>query len=179
MTTEEIAGTALLLVVAGHETTANMIALGAAALITNPGQRELFVAADAVQTANAVEELLRYLTITHSGRRRVALTDLHVREYVIPAGEGFIGANDIANRDPRVFEDPDRLDLTRNARDHLTFGYGVHQCLGHAIARMELQVALGTLFRRIPSLDLAVPIGEVEFKDDMSAYGVHALPVTW
>lgn len=78
-----------------------------------------------------------------------------------------------------MFETPDELDVTRGARHHVAFGYGVHQCLGQTLARVELQVVYGTLYRRIPSLRLAVPVEELEFKNDMLVYGVHSLPVTW
>ena len=87
--------------------------------------------------------------------------------------------NDIGNRDPEVFTDADRLDLTRDARGHVAFGYGVHQCLGQPLARLELEVVYGTLYRRIPTLQLAVEHDAIEFKHDGSVYGVYGLPVTW
>lgn len=122
---------------------------------------------------------MRYLNITHSGRRRVAVEDVEIGGQLIRAGEGIIAAGDVANRDETVFDDPDRLDVTREARHHVAFGYGVHQCLGQTLARVELQVVYGTLYRRIPNLRLAVPVAELEFKDDMLVYGVRSLPVTW
>lgn len=88
-------------------------------------------------------------------------------------------ANEIGNRDPEVFPDPDRLDLTRDARRHVAFGFGVHQCLGQPLARMELQVVYGTLYRRIPTLRLAGDLQDVPFKHDAFIYGVHELPVAW
>ena len=84
-----------------------------------------------------------------------------------------------ANRDPRQFADPDRLDVRRDDGAHVGFGYGRHQCVGQQLARMELQIALPTLFRRIPTLQLAVPVEELPFKHDTLAYGVYELPVTW
>ncbi|GHF36873.1 hypothetical protein FHX82_007236 [Amycolatopsis bartoniae] len=180
MSREEIAGTVQLLLVAGHETTANMIALGTVALLQHPDQlAEIRDRGTPELIANTVEELLRYLTITHSGRRRVAAEDIELHGHHIRAGEGIIGANDIANRDPSAFPDPDRLDIHRKARHHLAFGYGVHQCLGQPLARVELQVVYGTLYRRIPTLALAVPAEKLRFKHDMVVYGVHELPVTW
>lgn len=179
MTAEQIAGMGQLLLVAGHETTANMIALGTVALLENPAQLELVRSGDAELLRSAVEELLRYLNITHSGRRRVAVEDFELGGQVIHAGDGIIGASDIANRDDSVFDTPDELDVTRGARHHVAFGYGVHQCLGQTLARVELQVVYGTLYRRIPALRLAVPVEELEFKNDMLVYGVHSLPVTW
>ncbi|MGW1780672.1 cytochrome P450 [Streptomyces sp. NPDC002143] len=171
---------ALLLLIAGHETTANMIALGTLALFQNPDQLALLREGDDPKlVASAVEELLRYLHITHLGRRRAAVADIEIAGQVVKAGDGLIMANEIANRDPEVFPDPDRLDITRDARRHVAFGFGVHQCLGQPLARMELQVVYGTLYKRIPTLRLAGSLDDVRFKHDAFIYGVHALPVTW
>ena len=171
---------ALLMLVAGHETTANMIALGTAALLQHPDQLALLRESDDPEfIASAVDELLRYLNITHLGRRRAVTEDIEIAGQVIKAGEGVIMVNEIANRDPEVFEDPDRLDLTRDARRHLAFSFGVHQCLGQPLARMELQVVYGTLYRRIPTLRLACAPEDVTFKHDAFIYGVHELPVAW
>ncbi|MDT8915894.1 cytochrome P450 [Amycolatopsis sp. PS_44_ISF1] len=179
MTVEEVASMGQLLLVAGHETTANMIALGTTALLEHPDQLDLVRDGDPALIANAVEELLRYLTIVHTGRRRVALEDLEIGGQAIRRGDGMIGASDIANRDAGAFPDPDKLDVTRKARHHVAFGYGVHQCLGQPLARVELQVVYSTLYRRIPTLRLAAPVGELDFKHDMVVYGLHELPVTW
>jgi cytochrome P450 len=170
----------VLMLIAGHETTANMIALGTLALLEHPDQLALLRKSDDPKlVAGAAEELLRYLHITHNGRRRVALEDIEIADHVIRAGEGIILANDIANRDPDVFPDPDRLDIQRDARRHVAFGFGVHQCLGQPLARMELQVVYSTLYRRIPTLRLAAALDQIPFKHDGSVYGVYELPVTW
>lgn len=170
----------VLLLVAGHETTANMIALGTLALLEHPDQLTRLQSEEAPGfIVSAVEELLRYLTITHDGRKRVALEDIEISGHTIRAGEGVIMATDLANRDPDVFPDPDTLDLGRDARHHVAFGFGGHQCLGQSLARMELQVAYSTLFRRIPNLHLATTLDKVPFKHDGSVYGVYELPVTW
>jgi cytochrome P450 len=177
---QEAAQMGRLLLVAGHETTANMIALGTLALLQHPDQlAALRETDDPKLIAGAVEELLRYLTIVHSGRRRVALEDIEIDGHTIRAGEGVILANDIGNRDASAFADPDRLDIHRDARRHMTFGFGVHQCLGQPLARVELQVVYGTLYRRIPTLRLAVDLDQVPFKHDGLVYGVYQLPVTW
>ncbi|TDD51749.1 cytochrome P450 [Saccharopolyspora elongata] len=177
---DEAARMGVLLLIAGHETTANMIALGTLALLEHPEQLALLRESDDPKlVAGAVEELLRYLHITHNGRRRVALEDIEIGGHVIRAGEGLIMANDIGNRDPEAFPDPDRLDLTRDARHHVAFGFGVHQCLGQPLARMELQVVYSTLYRRIPTLRLAEDLAQIPFKHDGSVYGVYRLPVTW
>ncbi|MHA4778828.1 cytochrome P450 [Streptomyces sp. MSC1_001] len=182
---DELAKMALLLLTAGHETSANMIALGTAALLTHPEQLEKVRASDDPELiASTVEELLRYLTVVHSGLRRVAGADMEIGGQLIREGEGIICAIDTANRDAAAFVTDgtlpaDDLDVTRPARHHLAFSFGVHQCLGQQLARVELQVVFSTLFRRIPTLALAQPLDETDFKDDMSIYGAHSLLVTW
>ncbi|GGU82408.1 cytochrome P450 [Streptomyces albospinus] len=176
----EAADMGMLLLIAGHETTANMIALGTLALLQHPAQlTRLRESDDPKVVASAVEELLRYLSIVHSGRRRVALEDIEVGGVTIRAGEGVVLANDVANRDPDAFPAPDQLDVDRNPRHHVAFGFGVHQCLGQPLARVELQVVYSTLYRRIPTLRLAVDLDEIPFKHDGNVYGVYELPVTW
>ena len=180
LTRQEAAQIGVLLLIAGHETTANMIALGTLALLEHPEQMaRLRDEEDPALVSRTVEELLRYLHITHNGRRRVALEDIEIAGEVIRAGEGIILPNDIGNRDPEAFPDPDTLDLDRDARHHVAFGFGVHQCLGQSLARMELSVVYSTLYRRVPTLRLAEDVDKLPFKHDGSVYGVHALPVTW
>ncbi|EFG65803.1 cytochrome P450 [Streptomyces sp. SPB074] len=180
LTRLEAARMGVLLLAAGHETTANMIALGTLALLRHPEQLDALRATeDPKAVAAAVEELLRYLTIVHSGRRRVALEDITYGGVTIRAGEGIVLSGETANRDPAAFPDPDRLDLGRDARRHVAFGFGVHQCLGQPLARMELQVVYSTLYRRIPTLALATGIERLEFKHDGAIFGVYELPVTW
>ncbi|MFG1972678.1 cytochrome P450 [Nonomuraea fuscirosea] len=175
---EAMSGMALTLLIAGHETTANMISLGTLALLENPDQlAEL--RADPSLVPGAVEELLRYFTIVDQATSRVATGDLEVDGVLIRAGEGVIAAASSGNRDPRVFEDPDTLDVRRSARGHLAFGHGRHQCLGQNLARLELEVVYTTLFGRIPGLRLAVPFEELPFKQDANVYGLHRLPVAW
>jgi cytochrome P450 len=180
LTRQDAAQMGILLLIAGHETTANMIALGTLALLQHPDQLALLRESDdPTLVASAVEELLRYLNITHNGRRRVALEDIEVAGQTVRAGEGLIIPNDIANRDPSAFPDPDRLDLTREARHHVAFGFGVHQCLGQPLARVELQVVYSTLYKRIPTLALATDLDQIQFKHDGSVYGVYELPIAW
>ncbi len=172
-------GTGLL--IAGHETTANMIGLGVLALLRNPSQLAVIRdAEDPKILASAVEELLRYLSIIQNGQRRVALEDIWIAGETIRAGEGIIIDLAPANWDPHTFSEPDRLYLHRsNADRNVAFGYGRHQCVGQQLARAELQIVYQTLFRRIPTLELAIPFEDVPFKDDRLAYGVYELPVTW
>jgi hypothetical protein len=176
----DLANMGVLLLIAGHETTANMIALGTYALLTHPDQLAAVRTADDPQLiGRTVEELLRYLTIVHTGRRRVAIEDIEIGGEVIRAGEGIVLPNESANRDAAVFPDPDRLDVHRDARGHMAFGFGVHQCLGQPLARLELQIVYGTLYRRVPTLALAADPAQIPFKHDSFIYGVHELPVTW
>ncbi|WP_428340640.1 cytochrome P450 [Mycobacterium sp.] len=172
-------GTGLL--IAGHETTANMIGLGVLALLQHPDQAAVLRdTGDAKVVANAVEELLRYLSIIQNGQRRVAAEDIDIAGETIKAGEGVIIDNAPANWDPKEFAEPERLYLHRSgAGQHVAFGYGRHQCVGQQLARAELQIVFHTLFRRVPTLELAVPIEDVPLKHDRLAYGVYELPVTW
>ncbi|MFI5562626.1 cytochrome P450 [Amycolatopsis japonica] len=177
LTIEELAGAAFLLLLAGHETTANMLALGTFALLEHPEQlAEL--RADAELLPGAVEELLRYLSVADIFFR-YATEDLELGGETIPAGSTVIISLLAANRDPRRFENPDALDLHRNARGLLSFGHGIHQCLGQQLARIEMRAGFEGLLRRFPTLALAVPAEEVKLKTDMNIYGVHELPVTW
>ncbi|KJS52832.1 cytochrome P450 [Streptomyces sp. Y1] len=182
LTPRQAARTGLLLLIAGHETTANMLALSTALLLGRPAQ--IARLADPAALPGAVEELLRHLTIVHSGLPRVALEDVELAGTVIRAGEGVLALLSTANRDAAVFGGPDRrpldeVDLSRDARRHLAFGFGVHQCLGQPLARAELQIALAALFRRLPGLRLAVPAEELEFRADTLIHGMPSLPVAW
>jgi cytochrome P450 len=176
LTADERAGLALLLLIAGHETTTNMLALGAFALLANPAQ--LAEVRDKEDAPAVVEELLRYLTIIHHVGR-VALEDIELHGCLIKAGESVTVALSAANRDADHFAAPDALDLTRSTAGHLAFGHGLHQCLGQRLARAEMRIALPALFRRFPALRLAVAPEEVPLRSAMTVYGVHELPVTW
>ncbi|MEU9273092.1 cytochrome P450 [Streptomyces sp. NPDC048251] len=177
---EEAAMTCIVLLIAGHETTANMIALGTLALLENPDQlARMRDTDDPAVIAKTVEELLRYLTIAQDMVARVATEDLTIGGQLIRAGEGLLVSLPAGNRDTAFLDQPDALDVDRNARGHLAFGYGVHQCLGQSLARVELQIALPTLLRRLPGLRLAIPIEQVKFRHGMATYGVHELPVAW
>jgi cytochrome P450 len=172
-------GTGLL--IAGHETTANMIGLGVLALLQYPEQAAVLRDTDDPKVvANAVEELLRYLSIIQNGQRRIAAEDIEIAGETIRAGEGIIIDLAPANWDANAFAEPERLYLHRSgAGQHVAFGYGRHQCVGQQLARAELQIVFHTLLRRVPTLELAVPIEDVPLKHDRLAYGVYELPVTW
>ncbi|MFF5973841.1 cytochrome P450 [Streptomyces sp. NPDC012769] len=174
---EELVQLATILLVAGHETTANMISLGTYTLLRHP-ERLAELRADPGLVPTAVEELLRFLSIA-DGMLRVAREDVEVGGSVIRAGEGVVFATSVINRDDAVYADPDTLDWARPARHHLAFGFGIHQCLGQNLARVELEIALGTLLRRLPGLRLAVPAEEIPFKPGDTIQGMIELPVTW
>ena len=170
----------LILLLAGHETTASMIALGTVALLENPNElAKLRDTDDPVVAANAVDELMRYLTIVHSLVDRVALEDVEIGGQLVRAGETVLMNLPAGNWDPVFVEGADTLTIDRSARGHLGFGYGVHQCLGQNLARTELQIALSTLVRRLPGLRLAVPADELRYQCEKEIYGLHELPVTW
>jgi cytochrome P450 len=166
------------LLVAGHETTANMTSLGTVLLLQHPDQLAEMRRDDALRTS-AIEELLRFLTIVHLIVVRVAKEDIRIAGQTIPKGEAIIPLNFAANRDDARYADPDSLDIHRPARDHLAFGFGIHQCIGQPLARLELDVIFETLFRRIPGLRLAVPAEELPYKDYSPINGLTSLPVTW
>ncbi|MFD7091920.1 cytochrome P450 [Streptomyces sp. NPDC059896] len=134
---------------------------------------------DPAVLANAVKELLRYLTIAQDMIVRVALEDLTIGGQLVRAGDTLVTNLSAGNRDSTFLTGPDRFDIGRGARGHLAFGYGVHQRLGQSLARAEPEIALPALLRRLPELRLAVPAEELRFRHEMATYGVHELPVAW
>ncbi|MGI5459324.1 cytochrome P450 [Streptomyces sp. CA-249302] len=178
ITVEEAVGVAALLLIAGQETTANMIPLAVVALLRHPEQLAV-LRADPGRWPDAVEELLRYLTVAHSGMRRIATEDVEVSGVRIRAGDGVVVALQAANRDPAVRRDPDAFDVRRDpAGGHLAFGHGLHQCIGQSLARAELQIGLPALFERLPGLRLAAaPEGQALSRS--AIHGLRSLPVTW
>jgi cytochrome P450 len=176
LTMEELVVLGLSLLVAGHETTANMIALSTLVLLDHPGHREAALAAP----ERAVEELLRYLSVVQWGVLRYATSDVQVGSQPVRAGEWLVAALNSANRDESVFPGADELDFDRESpRTHVAFGFGAHQCVGQQLARVELQEALTGLFRRVPDLRLAVPREDLGYKHNTLVYGVRELPVAW
>jgi cytochrome P450 len=170
---------AVIMMQAGHETTANMISLGTVALLEHPEVFErLGKTDDTAVIANIVEELMRYLTIVHSQVDRVATEDLVIGGQLIRAGEYVMMSLLAGNWDTEFVANPESFDADRNTRGHLGFGYGVHQCIGANLARVEMQVAFATLARRLPGLKLAVAPEELRFKD-AHIYGMRELPVSW
>ncbi|WP_263144936.1 cytochrome P450 [Pseudomonas sp. RIT-PI-AD] len=175
---EEALATIELLLMGGHETTANMIALGTLSLLMNPRQKDELIA-DPSLVKNAVEEMLRFHTIVHYNGPRVALEDVEVGGQLIRKGEGVMAMISAANRDPEQFPNPDAFDIHREARHHVAFSYGPHQCLGQQLARLELQIVFTSLFQRFPTLELAVPVESLRFNHDAFVYGIKSLPLKW
>jgi cytochrome P450 len=176
---DTVAVNGVIMMQAGHETTANMISLGTVALLEHPDVFErLGQTDDPVIIAQAVEELLRYLTIVHAQVDRIAIEDLTIGGQLIRAGDRLLMNLPAGNWDSEFVDSPEKLDIKRNARGHLAFGYGTHQCIGANLARVEMQVAFATLARRLPGLQLAVPPDELRFKE-ADIYGMKELPVTW
>jgi cytochrome P450 len=181
LTEDELIQLTLLLLGAGYESTANQIANFTYALLTHPDQLALLRARPEL-LPNAVEELMRWvpLVATAAPMPRYALQDVQLSGGTVPAGAPVLLARHAANRDPRAYEEPDRLDITREPKNgHLGFGHGVHHCLGVSLARMNLQVALAALLDRLPNLRLAVPEDQLEWKGGLAVRGPVALPITW
>ncbi|MFF6885919.1 cytochrome P450 [Streptomyces sp. NPDC012421] len=175
---EELKGISLILLAAGFDTTANMLALGTFALLQHPEQLAA-LRADPSLTDGAVEELLRYLSVAKTFMR-TALEDVEVGGQTIEAGTTVVLSYHTANRDPERFTDPGALDIRRPFDGHLAFSHGVHQCLGQQLARIEMRVAFRALIERFPTLRLAVPAEEVALRPESAdIFGVKSLPVTW
>ncbi|GAA2410455.1 cytochrome P450 [Actinomadura vinacea] len=175
---EELAGICNLLLVAGHETTAKMIALGTMLLLEHPDQ--LAAMRDDPDLADrATEELLRYLSVVHYGFVLTATRDVTIQGRHIRAGDYVMCAFPSANRDEDLISDPERFDITRDPVQHLAFGYGAHHCVGASLARLELRVCYPALLNRFPNLQLAVPRDDIRFDTHSATYGVRSLPITW
>jgi cytochrome P450 len=175
---DDLAEMGAMILRAGHDTTTNMIGMGVLLMLRDPALKAM-LAAQPEKIEAAVEEFLRYVSPVQFSPRRVARENVAVGGVTVCAGEGLFLSLPAANRDPRVFADPDRIDIGRDTRELLTFSDGIHQCLGQMLARFELRVAYAKLLERLPGLRLAVPLAAVRFKDDMQIYGVHNLPVAW
>ncbi|AQZ60511.1 putative cytochrome P450 hydroxylase [[Actinomadura] parvosata subsp. kistnae] len=179
LTHDELVGVMFLLLVAGHETTANMIPLAVLTLLRHPDQLAA-LRADPAGWPMAVEELLRFHSIVDwAAFDRVAVEDQEIGGQLVRKGEGIFVLGASANRDERVFERPDAFDIERGARHHVAFGYGVHQCLGQNLARAELEIALRTLFERLPGLRVTVADADLTAKYDGAIFGLTSMPVAW
>jgi cytochrome P450 monooxygenase len=170
MSAEELSGVLLLLLIAGHETTADNIALGVMTLLMHP---------EWIGDDRVVEETLRLHSVADLVALRVATEDVEIGGQLISAGEGIVPLVAAANHDEGVFECPHKFDPARSAQQHVAFGHGAHQCLGQNLVRVELEIAYRTLFERVPALKLAVPVEELPFKYDGVIFGLYEFPVRW
>jgi cytochrome P450 len=176
LSTDELNGIAALLLLAGHETTSNMLGLGTLALLRHPDQLAV-IREDPTRAEPAVEELLRWLSIVHSPSPRTTTTEVEIAGHAIPAGSLVLLSLPAANRDGGHIDNPDALDITRGAPGHIAFGHGVHHCLGAPLARMEMRIAFPALLRRFPNLTLADE--QVGYRIFSTVYGLNSLRVTW
>jgi cytochrome P450 len=173
---EELASLAVLLFVAGHETTTNFIGNAVLALLQHPAARaHLREAPDRI--APSLDELLRYNSPLSMATFRYATEALNLGDTEIPAGTPVLAVPGAANRDPKRFPAPDQLDLTRDATGHLAFGHGIHRCIGAPLARAEAEIALRALLTRFPALRLAVPPDELQWRRTRLMRGLISLPV--
>ncbi|MEV0116636.1 cytochrome P450 [Streptomyces sp. NPDC050844] len=176
---KELVELASVLLIAGHETVSSQLIDSLYVLFTHPEQLELLRSRPELMP-RAVEELLRYVPlISHVTFARYATEDIELSGTLVRAGESVLPAIPSANRDESVFENADRFDLTREHNPHLGFGYGIHRCLGAPLARLEMQVALETLFARLPGMRCAAPLDSLEWKDGMQVRSLLRLPVSW
>jgi cytochrome P450 len=176
MTAAELLSMVYQLIMAGFDTTANLIASGTLALLTHP-EEIARLRADPSLLPAAVEELLRFTNPVNHATVRFTTEDVSVGDVVIPAGEWVLSAISSADRDPAKFPDPDQLDLGRDTRGHVAFGHGIHYCLGAPLARMEAEVALGALLARFPGTSLAVPPEELRWRRVSLMNGLESLRV--
>jgi cytochrome P450 len=178
LTDDELVGIAGLLLLAGHETTSNMLSLGTLALLRHPEQLAA-VRDDPDAVGPAVEELLRWLSIVHSAIPRITTTEVEIAGVVIPKHQLIFVSLPSANRDQALIDNPETLDISRGTMGHMAFGHGVHHCLGAPLARMEMRIAFPALLQRFPTLRLAEPFDDVAFRSFHFIYGLQSLQVAW
>jgi cytochrome P450 len=172
----ELLSMAFLLLVAGHETTVNLIGGGMLALLLSPGELDR-LRADHSLLGGAVEELLRYVNPVNHATFRFPREPIEIGGVHIDANQEVVIALSAANRDPAHFAEPDRLDIGRDTSGHLAFGHGIHYCLGATLARLEAEIAFGALIERFGSMRLAVPAESLRWRPSTLIHGLEALPV--
>jgi cytochrome P450 len=178
LNTEEIRNIVTLLLFAGYETTESALAVSTFALLHHSDQLAV-LRADPTKLDVAVEELLRYLTVNQYDTYRTALEDVELRGELVKKGDSITISLPAANRDPAKFECPEKLSIGRDTSGHVAFGFGIHQCLGQNLARVELRAGLSALLEAFPGLRLAVPADDVPLRLKGSVFAVKALPVSW
>jgi cytochrome P450 len=180
LTREQLAALGMVLIQGGNNTTAGVIVMSTLAMLENPELMATMTSSqDPAFIAAAVEEMLRYLGISQTSVRRVATEDIEIGGLTIRAGEGIVIAINLANRDSRAYDSPDSIDLARGNRHHMGFGFGAHQCIGAPLARMTLQQTFATLYRRIPTMRLAIDVESLQFKTAYPTAGLWSLPIAW
>jgi cytochrome P450 len=176
LTLRKVVSLARLFLTAGHESTTGTFGVGLAALLYHPEQLDR-LRQDPTLIKSAVEEILRYTDVTHSGRLRTAKEDVEIGGVTIRAGDAVIMHQPTANREDAIFDRPHEFDITRNPTQHLAFGIGIHNCIGQPLARMELQIGIGTLIKRLPDLQPLLPRDQLKFHSRLAIYGLESLPV--
>ena len=178
LTDDEVLAMIFLLLSAGHETTVNLIGSGALALLEHPDQ--ILRLRDQPELIKpAVEELVRYVVPAEMTTQRYATQDVTIAGITIPRGEMVLGVLASANRDPKHFENPDVVDIARENNKHLSFGQGMHYCLGAPLSRLEAQIALSTLFRRVPNLRVSISPEQIRWRSGFIVRGLESLPVSY
>jgi cytochrome P450 len=177
---DELVRFGTVLLVAGHETTANQISMSLLTLLAHPAEMAR-LRADLDLLPSAIEELMRFTQLRPSGIQlgRVTTEDVQLGGVTIPAGEMVLPFFQAANRDPSAFHDPNQLDIGRSEGSHLSFGAGLHHCLGAQLARMELQEAFRALLTRMTGVQLAVPAAELNWRTNHAFYSAYEIPITW
>ena len=175
---DELLAMVFLLLIAGHETTVNLIGNGMLALLEHPDQMDK-LRQNPAMIKPAVEELLRYTSPVFMSTERYAREDLNIQGVTIPRGGMTLGVIGSANRDETVFENADALDITRDPNKHLSFGQGIHFCVGAPLARLEAQIAINTLLRRMPDLHLSVAPDSLRWRPSMFLRGLETLPTSF
>jgi cytochrome P450 len=178
LTRDDIIGMTRVMIVAGYDPAVHGVSLGLSALFFNPDQMEL-LRNDPSLIAGGLEELLRYSTNFHTGLPRVAIADTEIGGQKIKAGEAVLVYMPTANFDPTWFEDPDSLNMRRSNSGNVSFGHGLHRCLGQHVVKIQMETVIETLLRRIPNMRLAVDPDQIRFRREAAVYGVYELPVTW
>lgn len=172
----ELISLVFLIFFAGYENSVTLIGNSVLSLLLHPDQLTA-VRNEPHLLASAVEEMLRYDGPASTAIRRFSIEDVKIGDVTIPAGDTVLLSLASANRDPETFADPDKFDVHRRENPHVSFGHGIHYCLGAPLARMEAQIAIDTLFRRFPSIALAVPATELCWRPSFRTHSLRSLPV--
>ncbi|MGR8012333.1 cytochrome P450 [Streptomyces hypolithicus] len=179
ITLDELVGIARLVLVAGHETTTNQIALSTLSLLLDDGLRAEVLADDGKLIPAFIEESVRFWSISQDAIVRLVVEDLELGGIPMAAGDAVVISIPSGDHDEKVFPDPERIDLHRDTSDHLQWGLGPHYCLGAPLARLEIELAIRTLFRRFPDIRLACDKTDIPFRQGTVFHGLTGLPVTW